>query len=294
MKVYNSKDISELVTRYYKGEKIPKIFFRNLPGFRNSKILFEYTVDEIKEISRCKKDIIYFAEKYCKILDPTTGNYSNIVLHDYQKDFLLSIESEKYNIVNTSRQVGITLIESIYLLHTFIFSTDRTILIIENKLDIAIEKLQKIKNMYELLPFFMKTGIISSNKRLFNGENLTRIKVSAATKQLAIGYTINDLYLGNLSHVRPSITEPMFKSIIPCMTAMKDSKIVITSTPNGFNYFYKLFQDAEANKNSFKPHRIYWWQVPGRDEAWKENEIKNLGSQEAFEQEYNLKFFNKK
>jgi hypothetical protein len=53
------------------------------------------------------------------------------------------------------------------------------------------------------------------------------------------------------------------------VAAVKNSKIVITSTPNGYNLFYKILTGAEKpvgdkEKNNYKSLRVYWWQVPGR------------------------------
>lgn len=292
--IYTTKLIEEIIVSHFRGKSsIPSIYYNGQIGLRKAGILFEHTDEEIAEILKCQKDILYFAENYCKILDPKSGEKRNIALRSYQKDLLLSFQKDKFNIAAISRQVGMTTVESIILLHSFLFSFDRVALVIDVKRDIAVEKLEKVKEMYRNIPFYMQSGITVSNTKTFSNEAWNDIKIEAATKHPAIGYTIHDLYIGNFAHIRPSILENMYSSIIPCMSALKDSRTIITSTPNGYNKFAELLNQAENGENSYKAHRVYWWQVPGRDESWKEQEIKNLGSQEAFEQEYELKFLNK-
>jgi len=90
--------------------------------------------------------------------------------------------------------------------------------------------------------------------------------------------------------VSPSIAEKFYHSLYPTLSASTDSKFIITSTANGLNQFSKIFQGAYKGENGFTPHRVDWWEIPGRDEAWKEKEIKGMGSVEAFEQEYGNRF----
>jgi hypothetical protein len=294
-KVYTTQIIEDILQNYLQGNKInDSIFYRGQIGFRKAGILFEFTEEEKEEYLRCNKDIIYFAEKYCKIVDPHLGERRQIKLRDYQKDFLRKIDGHRFNVAAVSRQTGITTVEAIEILHAFIFSADKTIQIVDIKIDAAHEKLQKVKDMFRQLPFFIQPGIHTMNKSVFVAENFSAIKTNSYSKNVAIGYQIHDLHLGNFAFASPSKLESFYKSIMPCMAALKNSKVVITSTPNGHNMFYKLYQDAQEGKNDFAAQSIYWWQVPGRDEAWKEQEIKNLGSVEAFNQEYNLQFFNHK
>lgn len=288
--IYTTELIEEILVNHFRGKRpIPSIYYNGQIGLRKAGILFKHTNEEIVEITKCQKDILYFAENYCKILDPKSGKKRNIVLRSYQKDLLLSFQKDRFNIAAISRQVGMTIVETISLLHSFLFSFDRAAVLIDVKRDIAVEKLKKVKEMYRNIPFYMQSGIITSNAKTFRNEACNTIKIETATKH-PIEYEIHDLYIGNFAYIRPSILENIYNSIIPCTAAVKDSRVIITSTPNGYNKFTELLNQAENGENNYKAHRVYWWQVPGRDESWKEQEIKKLGSQEAFEQEYELKF----
>jgi hypothetical protein len=111
-------------------------------------------------------------------------------------------------------------------------------------------------------------------------------------------YFVNDilshqcLLIDELAFIQPtSIVEDFWRSVYPTISRAKTSKILITSTPNGVdNLFYKLYNGALKKENRFHCERIDWWEVPGRDEQWKQEQIKDLGSYEAFSQEYGNQF----
>ena len=55
------------------------------------------------------------------------------------------------------------------------------------------------------------------------------------------------------------------------------------------NIFYKLWTEAEQGKNSFIPFSVHWSDVPGRDEAWKIETIRNT-SEQQFREEFETEF----
>lgn len=66
--------------------------------------------------------------------------------------------------------------------------------------------------------------------------------------------------------------------------------IVVVSTPQGTaNLYYRLWKDAIDGNNSFVPLKVNWREVPGRDESWYEETIKNIGKIQ-FAQEYECIF----
>lgn len=84
-------------------------------------------------------------------------------------------------------------------------------------------------------------------------------------------------------------------SVFPVVSSSKTSQIIIVSTPNGIgNEFYRIWNKAvlninESNDESTKwiPVKIDWWEVPGRDEKWKAEQLATFNnSQSRFEQEY--------
>jgi hypothetical protein len=162
-----------------------------------------------------------------------------------------------------------TISAAIFMLHKILFDNDKNIMIVANKGDTAVEIVDKIKSIYSLLPFFLKPGIKTWNQKSLTFENGCRIKTSARTKTPAIGFTIDVLYLDEFAHIPSNIIEPYYSAAFPTTAAVQNSKIIITSTPNGMNLFHRLLTDAErpdgdTQKNNYKAMRVYWYQVPGR------------------------------
>lgn len=162
-----------------------------------------------------------------------------------------------------------TISSAIFMLHKILFDNDKNIMIVANKGDTAVEIVDKIKSIYSLLPFFLKPGIKTWNQKSLTFENGCRIKTSARTKTPAIGFTIDVLYLDEFAHIPSNIIEPYYTAAFPTTAAVQNSKIIITSTPNGMNLFHRLLTDAERpdgdpQKNNYKAMRVYWYQVPGR------------------------------
>lgn len=162
-----------------------------------------------------------------------------------------------------------TISSSIFILHFLLFNNDKNVMIIANKNDTVVEILDKIKNIYTLLPFFLKTGVKIWNQKSITFENGCRIKTSARTKTPAVGFTIDLLYLDEFAHIPSNIIEAFYTAAFPTVSAVQNSKIIITSTPNGMNLFHKILTDSEREpgdplKNNYKSKRVYWYQVPGR------------------------------
>jgi hypothetical protein len=121
-------------------------------------------------------------------------------------------------------------------------------------------------------------------------DNGCRVLAKTTTKTSGIGFTIHFLYMDEFAHINSNFIEAFFRSTYPTVSSSKVSRIIITSTPNGMNKFYEIYQGALTGENSFNPIRVDWWQVPGRDDEWKKREIGNLGSEELFNQEYGNQF----
>jgi hypothetical protein len=237
-------------------------------GLRRAGVTFKMTPSEQQEYVRCALDVHYFTEQYCKV-KTEDGSIGNIRLRDYQKDMMDNFVNNRFNILMASRQVGKTISSSIFMLHTILFNNDKNVMIVANKGDTAVEIVDKMKSIYTLLPFFLKPGIKTWNQKSLTFENGCRIKTSARTKTPAIGFTIDVLYLDEFAHIPSNIIEPYYTAVFPTVSAIKNSKIIITSTPNGMNLFHKLLTDGERpdgdpRRNNFKAHRVYWYQVPGR------------------------------
>lgn len=269
--VFTTKLVDEATDKINDGIVIKRYqnpWLKSEVGLRRAGVSFKMTAEEQQEYVKCALDVHYFVEKYCKV-KREDGSIGNILLRDYQKEILDNFVNNRFNILMASRQVGKTISSSIFMLHTILFNNDKNIMIVANKGDTAVEIVDKIKSIYTLLPFFLKPGIKTWNQKSLTFENGCRIKTSARTKTPAIGFTIDVLYLDEFAHIPSNIIEPYYTAAFPTVSAVNNSKIIITSTPNGMNLFHRLLIDAERpdgdpQKNNYKPMRVYWYQVPGR------------------------------
>jgi len=256
-------------------------------SMRKGNLEFDLTDWEYDEMCKCATDIVYFAEKYCYSM--TDDGYKNIHLYPYQKRILRDLKENRFNIWLAARQVGKTTTASFFMMWYVTFHVERNALIVANRAETMQEIIDKCEIVYSYLPFFLKVGITVNNKRRMEFDNGCRIIGQATTPKPALGFTIHLLYADEFAHIPKNIINPFYKSMYPTLSSSQISRILITSTANGKNKFEKLYMDATRGHNTYHAIRVDWWEVPGRDEAWKETEIRNFG-QEYFNQEYDNQF----
>jgi hypothetical protein len=288
--VWSTKAISELILAMDMGYK-PKIampFYEGRQHLRRGNIVFEYTEEELIELAKCARDIVYFAEKYAVVM--TDEGIQKVKLRDYQKEMLRNYQHNRFNIVLAARQIGKTVTSAIFVAWYLIFNIDKNALLLANKADTTKEIIDKTKVVIENMPFFLKPGIHKYDVMNMKLDNGCRLIGQSTTAKSGIGFTIHLLFLDEFAHIPPNIVDPFYENVYPTLSSSKVSRIIITSTPNGFNKFYEIYSGADSGQNEYKPFRVDWWQVPGRDDAWYKRELKNLGSEEAFNRQYGNEF----
>ena len=189
-----------------------------------------------------------------------------------------------------------TISSAIMMLHFVLFNNNKNVLVTANKLDTAVEVLDKIGEIYQRLPFFLQQGILNWNQKFRVFENKSRIKGFATTKTASIGQSADFLYLDEFAYLPDNIADKFYKSVFPTIANIENSKIIITSTPNGFNLFHKLLVEAEkpeGEKSSYVAKRVYWWQVPKRFVTYVRLNTKKLQDVEL-EPEVVLEHFKKR
>lgn len=247
------------------------------------------TKEQAAEYLKCKNDPEYFLESYVKITDV---DYSTIPfkMYDYQKRMLQNYHRHRFNINLLSRQSGKTTIVSGYALHHVLFAERKNVKILANKLDTAKGILDRIKKIYELLPRWLQQGILSWNAESIELENYSIISVATTTPDSGRSSSISLLILDEFAFVSNNIAHEFWAAVYPVISSGKNTKVIIVSTANGLNLFYKLWMDAKNKRNSFVPLEVSWQDVPGRDEKWKEETIANMSDESKFSQEFENNF----
>jgi len=292
--IWTSDKINDILQKYNDGLVEIKgmsnsPFFTGDIELRRGNILFEYTPYELNEIRKCREDILYFADTYCKLM--TDNGYELIKTAPHQREVLLNYVNNKFTISMQSRQSFKSTTASIFIAWVTCFSYDKNVLMIADVSETTKEIIDKFWNIYRTLPFFIKPGVINDSVMSKKFDNLCRIFGRNTSTKSAIGVTASIVYIDEFAHIEPSFIEKFYKSVYPTISSKPDGKVIITSTPNGPNKFYELYLGALDKQNEYVPIRVDWWQIPGRDEKWKNQEIANLGNIESFNQEYGLQFF---
>ena len=257
-------------------------------NLKRSNVKHEWTSDQVSEWMKCAQDPEYFIEKYIKIVNVDRG-LVNFNLYDYQKDIVNLSVAERFVICKMPRQCGKTTTLVGIMLWYVLFHETYSVAILAHKLAQAREILSRIQLAYEHLPKWIQQGIIEWNKGFIELENGSKILASATSSSAIRGGSFNLVYLDEFAFVENNMQESFFASVYPTISSGETTKVLITSTPNGLNMFYKIWTDSEEGKNNYKRIDVHWSEVPGRDEKWKAETIRNT-SEEQFRVEFECEF----
>ena len=246
------------------------------------------TEEQIREYIKCSKDPIYFIENYVKIITLDKG-FVQIKLYPFQKEAITDINDNRRVIVKAGRQVGKTTMVVGYILWYILFNQDKFVAILANKAPTAREILNRVKIAYESLPLCIQQGVKVWNKGDIELENNCRIMATSTASSAIRGYSISLLYLDEFAFVPSNIADEFFTSVYPTISSGTQSKILISSTPNGMNHFYRMWTEAVEGQSGFKHIEANWRQVPGRDQAWADDQRRIL-KDEKFLQEMECEF----
>ncbi|QPB08233.1 terminase large subunit [Synechococcus phage S-H9-1] len=258
------------------------------PNLKKAGTPIQFTKKQIDEWIKCKNDPIYFAMNYIQIISLDEGLVP-FKMYDFQKEILRDFHENRFNIAKLPRQTGKSTTVVAYLLYYAIFYDSVNIGILANKASTARELLGRLQLAYENLPKWMQHGILVWNKGNVELENGSKILAASTSASAVRGMSFNILFLDEFAFVPNHVAEQFFASVYPTITSGKSTKVIIISTPNGMNHFYKMWEDARRGKNDYVTNEVHWSQVPGRDAKWKEETIKNT-SPRQFAQEFECDF----
>ena len=257
-------------------------------NLKRSAVSIGWNEDMVKEYVKCSKDPLYFIKKYVKIVNVDKG----LVPFEpwpFQVEMIKKCIDDRFVIAKMPRQVGKTTTIAALLLWYVLFKDNFSIAILANKERQAREILSRIQLAYEHLPKWLQQGIIEWNKGNIELENGSKILASSTSSSAIRGTSQNLVYLDEFAFVPSNVQEEFFASVYPTISSGQSTKVLITSTPNGMNLFYKIWSESETGKNSYSRVSVHWSQIPGRTEAWKKQTIDNT-SERQFKQEYECEF----
>ena len=246
-------------------------------------ILFDKNLDEIY-LKDCIENETYIqtkfgAQKVTKV----------IPLDEYEHMFDVTVDSDDHRFYTNGIVSHNSTCTVSYILWCVLFGATQNIGILANKSSTAMEILKKLQTAYEHMPLWMQQGVVTWNKGYIELENGSRVIAASTASDGARGYSYNMIMLDEFAFVPHNIAEEFMTSVYPTISSGQSTKVVMVSTPNGMNLFYRYWMDAINNRSKYVPIEAHWSVVPGRDQTWYDETIVNIGEQQ-FAQEFGCDF----
>ncbi len=258
------------------------------PLLKQRGVSIDFTREQVQEVIKCSQDPEYFLENYIKVISLDDGIVP-FIPYPFQRQLIDSFHNNRFSICKLPRQSGKSVTVTAYLIHQALFRDNINIAILANKRETSFELMAKLQTSYENLPKWLQQGVLAWNKGSIELENGSRITASSTSSSAVRGFSYNIVMLDEFAFVPTNVAEDFFSSVYPTISSGKSTKVIIVSTPNVMNHFYKLWNDAEKGRNSYRPTEAHWSEVPGRDDAWKAETIANT-SEQQFQQEFECDF----
>jgi len=258
------------------------------PNLKKANVKVEFTQENIEEFIKCKDNPVYFAKNYIKIVSLDEGLVP-FSLYPFQEKLINNFHNERFNICKMPRQTGKSTTVVSYLLHYAVFNDNVNIAILANKASTARDLLGRLQLAYENLPKWMQQGVLVWNKGSLELENGSKILAASTSASAVRGGSYNVIFLDEFAFIPNHIADQFFASVYPTISSGQRTKVIVVSTPHGMNHFYRMWHDAERDKNEYVPTEVHWSEVPGRDSVWKEQTIANT-SEQQFRVEFECEF----
>ena len=259
------------------------------PKLKSANVPVGFTEDELSEYIKCQQDPIYFIEQYVQIIHVDRGLVP-FDMYPFQRKMVKEFMNNRFVICKLPRQSGKSTVIISYLLHYILFNENVAVAILANKGNTARELLSRMQMSFEHLPSWLQQGVTVWNKGNVELENGSKILAAATSSSAVRGSSFNIIFLDEFAHVDPpSLADEFFNSVYPTISSGNTTKVFIVSTPYGMNKFYKMWIDAEEGRNTYVPFSVNWSDVPGRDDAWKAETIRNT-SERQWRQEFECEF----
>ena len=251
-------------------------FYNGNLSIKNCGVPVRFTAEQLDEYLKCKQDPIYFITTYLKTVSLDDG-LVDFKLYPYQVKFIEAIHNNRRVISMQPRQSGKTQVVAAYVLWYTLFNDVKNVAILANKGATAREILSRYKLMYEFVPMYMQQGVKTWNKGSIELENNSAVFTGATNAAGIRSKSVNFLYMDEVAIIPNTVFDEFYASSWPTLSSGETTKIVMTSTPLGYNHFWKFWSEAETGANGFVPIRVTWQEHPKRDQKWADAQMSSLG-----------------
>lgn len=244
-------------------------------------------LDRSIEWHLCAKSPAYFVRNYCYIYDPGAKDWIPFDLWPFQEETLHTIHSNQLIVILKARQLGLTWLMLAYGLWLMLFHPISHILLFSLReieaIDLASDN--RLRGMYRRLPAWMRGNI----SHLADDKKLWKLGNESTARAFATG--TGDSYQASFALVDeadliPDLDE-MLGRIKPTIDA--GGKLVLLSRVDKRapkSPFKQIFQAARLGQNNYAPVFIPWFAHPKRDQAWYDQQVRDMISQDDLWEQY--------
>jgi Terminase RNaseH-like domain/Terminase large subunit, T4likevirus-type, N-terminal len=246
------------------------------PSLKACGVKVNFTSDQLSEYVKCSTDPIYFIENYVKIVSLDKGAIL-AKLFPYQKRIIEAIHKNRRVVSKLFRQSGKSTVIACYIAWYITFNDLKRVAILANKASISREIFSRVQFTYENLPLWLQQGVKEWNKTSLELENGSQCFCAASSPSAIRGKSINFLLCDEFAHLPQNLADEFISSVFPTLSSSEESKLVLVSTPRGFNTFSKIWKEAEQGINGFVPVTGTWEENPFRTQKWADEQLAILG-----------------
>lgn len=200
----------------------------------------------------------------------------------YTYQATLLADRKPRQLILKSRQVGVTTVAAIRVLHEAIHAPRSLSLVISRDLVAAQNVVRLVLDIVGGLD--APPRLVKENQSELVFENGSRIISQPATERSGRGYTATSVTLDEFAFCE--YDERIYRAVSP--TLSRGGRLTVLSTPNGqANLFYQLWQGIEGG--DWSRHKIHWKECPAFGDAWYERERPRYTS-EQWASEFDLDF----
>lgn len=203
-------------------------------------------------------------------ITPILDCYGN-KLSKNQINLINKLETEKLVVIKKARQVGASTVCALHIAKKVLNEDNYNVGIISSHSLMSLSEIELIKRAIAFLNPNINYVSTKEGFKLSNGSsvvimtnNLSQYKYNTTD----LMYLNEFSFIKNQKNVFSDINSPMYKN----------SDVIICSTPNGDDYFKKIYLDATNNENNFTPHNMPIDSNPKNTPQSINDMIKYLGS----------------
>lgn len=248
---------------------------------------YQISKEEIKqEIVKCARSPEYFIYNYVKIVHAEKGLLP-FHLFDFQKKLLKDFVDHRFNIILKSRQIGISTLSAGYIAWVLNFHKNKSVAVVAISKEIAQNLIQKVKIAFSNMPEWLRSSeVVKDNESTYMLTNGSWVKAISTTTKSGRSEALSLLVVDEGAHIDGM--RKIWTGLKPTITT--GGSCIILSSPLGTaNLFYELYTEAEKGENNFYPTILPWTVHPERDQAWFDNETKDM-TPRAIAQEFLCSF----